>query len=70
MINLTQKQVTTINDRYRDYKKNNPDGKKTFIDFRREFIKEIEKKNILKAKKEYQKNGRKIKSLVKAGKVI
>ena len=70
MINLTQKQVTTINDRYRDYKKNNPDGKKTFMDFRKEFIKELEKKLIEKTKKEYQKNGRKIKALVKAGKVI
>ena len=40
------------------------------MDFRKEFIKEIEKKNILKAKREYQKNGRKIKSLVKAGKIV
>jgi uncharacterized protein YlzI (FlbEa/FlbD family) len=70
MITLTQKQILILNDRWRDYIKDNPTSTMTFMNFRKEFMREIDKNNIEKAKREYAKNGRKIRALLKAGKTI
>lgn len=66
---LTQKQIVQLNDKYREYVATHTDTK-SFLEYRKEYMKELKKKDIERAKREYHKNGRKIRSLVKAGKVV
>jgi len=70
MITLTQKQIVILNDKWRNYTKNNPTTSKSFIEFRREYIKELRDIQIVKEKKKYAKNRNKIRKLEKLGKVI
>ena len=66
---LTQNQIVQLNDRYREYSVSHTNPK-SFLDFRRDYIKELKRKEIERIKKEYQKNGRKIRSLENQGKVV
>jgi hypothetical protein len=70
MITLTQKQIVILNDKWRSYTKNNPTTSKSFVEFRREYIKELRDIQIVKEKKKYAKNRNKIRKLEKLGKVI
>ena len=66
---LTQRQIVQLNDNYKEYIATHTDPK-SFLEYRKEYMRELKKKDIEKAKREYHKNGRKIRALVKAGKVV
>lgn len=53
--NLSQKEIVMLNDDYRAYKKENPNGSKTFFDIKNEYIERRFKKDILKAKERSRK---------------
>ena len=66
---LTIKETVMLNDRFRQYKKDNPNGEKTFHDIKGEYFKERHQKDVIQNKKRNEKKWRKIRSLMKKGKI-
>jgi hypothetical protein len=52
---LTQKQITKLNNDFLNFKSKNPESKKSFSEFKREFFKARHKKDIEKAKEDNKK---------------
>jgi hypothetical protein len=59
-----------MNDGYRKFMKENPDSKKSFMEYRKEFIHQLKLEKIEKDKKYYAKHGRKIRALEKKSKKL